>query len=243
MFALDAAFAADHDRAFAAAFLAEDFHGAVDLRNHRRVLGLAGLENFRHPRQAAGYVLRARYFPRRLGQQRSRRNHFAFPRFHVGLFRQIIKVQNFSRLVFQHDLRVQIAFVFHHQHPHVTAGIFLQPHRLALDHVLVAHFSVHFRENGYAVRIPLAKQRARLYFLVLVDEQKRPGRYFVFFQFPALGIENQNFSVAGEHHLLAFVVAHHFHARKLHDADFLCADLTFFHGPGGRAADVKRAHR
>ena len=58
--ALDAAFAADDDRPLAAALLLEDLDHAVDLGHHRRVFRLAGLEDFRHPRQTAGDVGDAR---------------------------------------------------------------------------------------------------------------------------------------------------------------------------------------
>ena len=73
--AFDAAFAADDDRPLAAALLAQQFDGAVDLGDDGRILRLAGFEDFRDSRQTAGDVLRARHFARRLGQQRAGRDH------------------------------------------------------------------------------------------------------------------------------------------------------------------------
>ena len=72
--ALDAAFAADDDRPLAAALLAQQFHGAVDLGDDGRVLGLAGLEDLGHAGQTAGDVLRAGHLAGRLGQQRAGRD-------------------------------------------------------------------------------------------------------------------------------------------------------------------------
>ena len=60
--ALDAALAADDNRPLAAAFFAQQLHVAVDLGDHGRVLGLAGLEDFRHAGQTAGDVLGAGHF-------------------------------------------------------------------------------------------------------------------------------------------------------------------------------------
>ena len=111
--AFDAAFAADDDRPLAAALLAQDLHVAVDLGDDGRVLGLAGLEDLRHAGQTAGDVLGAGHFAGRLGQQRAGRDLAALRDFDVGLFRQVVDVQRLARLVFEDDLRVQVALVLH----------------------------------------------------------------------------------------------------------------------------------
>ena len=82
-----------------------------------------------------------------------------------------------------------------------------------------------------------------LNFLVLLDQQVGAGGDFVFFDFAALGVQQQDFAVAGEHDLLAFVVADHLHAGELHHAGLLGADFAFLDGAGGGAADVERPHR
>ena len=94
--ALDAAFAADDDRPLAAALLAEHFDDAVDLGHDGRVLRLAGLEDFGHARQTAGDVLRAGDFAGRLGQQRAGRDGLAFVDFDVGLFGQVVDVEDLA---------------------------------------------------------------------------------------------------------------------------------------------------
>ena len=94
--AFDAALAADDDGPLAAALLAEQLHDAVDLGDDGRVLGLAGLEDFRHAGQAAGDVLRAGHLARRLGQQRAGRDLLAFLDLDVGLFRQVVEVEDLA---------------------------------------------------------------------------------------------------------------------------------------------------
>ena len=77
MLALDAAFAADDDRPLAAPLFAQQLDRAVDLGDDGRILRLASFEDFGHARQTAGDVLRAGHFARRLGQQRTGRDHAA----------------------------------------------------------------------------------------------------------------------------------------------------------------------
>ena len=55
----------------AARLLAEELDRAVDLGDDRRILRLAGFEDFRDAGQTAGDVLRAGDFARRFGQQRA----------------------------------------------------------------------------------------------------------------------------------------------------------------------------
>ena len=77
---------------------------------------------------------------------------------------------------------------------------------------------------------------------VLVDQQVGAGGDLVFLDLAALGVQQQDFAVAGEHHLLALVVADDLHAGELHDAGLLGADFAFLDGAGRRAADVERPH-
>ena len=75
------------------------------------------------------------------------------------------------------------------------------------------------------------------------DQQVGAGGDFVLLQFAALGVQQEDFAVAGEHDLLALVVADDLHAGELHHAGLLRADFAFFDGAGRRAADVERPHR
>ena len=74
-------------------------------------LRLAGLEDFGHAGQTAGDVLRAGDLARRLGQQRAGGDLLALLDFDVGLFRQVVEVEDLAAGVFQNDLRVQVALV------------------------------------------------------------------------------------------------------------------------------------
>ena len=70
--AFDAALAADDDRPLAALLLGQELDRAVDFGDDRRILRLAGFEDFRHARQTARDVLRAGRLARRLGDHRTR---------------------------------------------------------------------------------------------------------------------------------------------------------------------------
>ena len=241
--AFDARLALDDDGALAAALLAEDFHDAVDFGDDRRVLGLAGLEDFGHPRQAAGDVLRAGDLARRLGQQRAGRDPVAFLDLDVGLFGQVVEVEDLAAVVFQHDLRVQVALVLGDDLALVAAGVLLDADRLALDDVLVADLAADFGQDGDAVRVPLAEHRARRNLLVLLDQQIGAGGDFVLLQLAALRVQQEHFAVAGQDDVLALVVADDLHAGELDDAALLGLDFAFLDGAGRGAADVERPHR
>ena len=94
-------------------FLAQQLDRAVDFGDHGRVLGFAGLEDFGHAGQTTGDVLRSRHFARLLGQQRTGRDLVPFVDFDMGLFRQVVEVENLAARVFQHDLRVEVPLVLH----------------------------------------------------------------------------------------------------------------------------------
>ena len=79
--------------------------------------------------------------------------------------------------------------------------------------------------------------------LVFLDQQVGAVGNFVLLQLAALGVEDEDFAVAGEHDLLAGVVADDLQAGELDDARLLGADFALFDGAGGRAADVERTHR
>ena len=224
-------------------FSPKQFHRAVDLGDDRRVLRLAGLEDFGHARQTARDVLRARHFARRLGQQRTARNLVPFVDFDMGLFRQVVKVEDFAALVFQHDLRVEVPLVLHDQPANVAAGVLFGTHRFAFDDVFVANLAANFGQNRNAVRVPGAQRLARLYLLVLLDHEDRARGHFVLLQLAALGIHDRDFAVAREHDVLSGVVAHDFQARELNDAFLLGLALVFDHGTLADAADVERSHR
>ena len=163
--------------------------------------------------------------------------------FDVGLFGHVIEVENLAVFVFEHDLRVQIALVFGDDLALVAAGVLFQANGFAFDDVLVADLAADFGQNGDAVRVPLAEHRAGGHFLAFVHQQIGAGGDLVFFEFAALGVQQEDFAVAGQDDLLALVVADDLHASELDQAALLGADFAFLDGAGRRAADVERPHR
>ena len=241
--AFDPRFAADDDRPLAAAFFAENFHAAVDFGDHRRVFRLARLEDFRHPRQPAGDVLRAGDFARRLGQQGAGRDVRPLLDFDVRLFRHVVKVENLPVRVFEDDLRVEVPLVLHDQAADRSAHVALEADRLAFDDVLEADAAADFGEDWNAVRVPVAQRRSDRDFLVLVDQEEGARRDVVFFHLAPLGVDDGDLSVAREDDLLAFVVADGLEPSELDNAGFLRPELVLLHGPCRRAADMEGPHR
>ena len=161
MLALDAAFAADDDRPLAAALFLEDFDHAVDFGHHGRILRLASLEDFRHPRQTAGDVGDAGRFAGRLAEHRAGRDDLAFIDHDVGPFRQVVHVERLAFGVFQHDLRMQFALVIHDQPADVAAGVLLDAQRFAFDHVLVADLARDFGQESECCADPIRRAPGR----------------------------------------------------------------------------------
>src|SRR5262249_49847241 len=91
-------------------------------------------------------------------------------------------------------------------------------------------------------RVPLAEDRARLDLGVFLDQQVRAGWNFVLLQLAPLGIEDQDFAVAGEHDLFARVVLHDLQAGVLDDTALLGANFAFLDRAGRGATDVEGTH-
>ncbi len=167
----------------------------------------------------------------------------AFVDFDVGLFRQVVEVENLAAGVFHDDLRVQIALVLHDQRADVTAGVLFEPHRFAFDHVFVANLSADFGQNRDAVRIPLAEHGAGGDFLVLLHHQVGAGGNLVLFQLAALGVEHRDFAVSGQHDLLPWSLRTTFSRVNLTMPAFLARISLSSTCRERGAADVERPHR
>ena len=138
---------------------------------------------------------------------------------------------------------MEIALVLDDHAADVAAGVLFDPHGFAFDHVFVADLAGDFGKNRDAVRVPLAKHGAGFDFLVFLDQQDRAGGNFVFLQLAALGIQKLDFAVAGQHDLLARIVADDLQARELHDARLLGPAFVVDDRALTDAADVERTHR
>ena len=243
MLALNTAFILHHDGSLAAALLSEQFHLAVDLGHDGRILRLAGLKDFGHARQTTGDVLRARSFTGRLGKHVSGGNLLARRDFDVGLFWQVVEVEDLAVLVFQHDLRMIDTLVLHHHAPHVSAGVLLEAERLVLDDILITHLARHFRQNGDRVRVPLHEHHSWLYLVIVGHLEDRTGWNFELFQFAPLRIDDGDFSISCEHDLLALLVLHRAKAGEFHGACPLGTALALLDSTLTDATDVERTHR
>ena len=207
--ALDAAFAADDDGPLAAPLFAQQLDGAVDLGDNRRFLGLAGFEDFRHSRQAAGDVLRAAHFARGLGQQGSGRDHLPSVT-SMRAFSGMYSKSSVLPLGVDHDhLRVQIALVLDDHPAQVAAGVVLEPHRLAFDDVFVADLAADLGQDRDVVRVPLAEHRAAFDDrLAVVDQHDGAVGNVVLLELAPLAIQELKFAVAGERDRLPSSLMH-----------------------------------
>ena len=101
-------------------------------------------------------------FARRLGHERTGRNHLAFVDFQVSPLGHVVEVEDFAiGRVFDDDLRMQIALVFHDDEANVTAGVFLAAHRLAVDQVFEANLDRPFRPKSECCADPIRRGRRR----------------------------------------------------------------------------------
>src|SRR4029077_4767133 len=179
----------------------------------------------------------------RLGQERTGGDRVSLVDLDIGLFGQIVEVEDLAAFVLDDDLRMEVPLVLDDHPANVAAGVFFVTGRFPLDHVLEPNLAGHLGEDRDAVGGPLAEDLADLDLLIFLDRQNGAGRDFVFLQLAPLGIEDQDFAVAGEHDLLAGVVAHDLEAGKLDDAGFLGPAFVLDDRALADAADVERAHR
>src|SRR5690606_37059629 len=141
-----------------ATFLVAQLDRAVDLRDHRRVLGTARFEELRHARQAARDVLGASRLARGLGDHRARADHLAVLDLEVGALGDGVDGDRVTLLVLEHDLRVQVALVFGDLTPdRAASGVAFDLEGLALDQVLVAHATAGLGDDRAVVRVPQAE--------------------------------------------------------------------------------------
>ena len=169
-------------------------------------------------------------FARRLGEQRAGGDLLAFVDFDVGLFGQVVEVENLAAGVFEDDLRVQVALVLHDHAADVAAG------------VLFACAS--FRLRSTSSKRTLPPTSARIGMLCGSHWQRTApastssfsstlqdgaGGNFVLLQLAALGVDERDFAVAGEHDVLAGVVAARPSSRvNLTMPPLLGLDVAFF---------------
>src|SRR6266513_978592 len=151
-------FGVDVDLALAALDLAEP-HGAVDLGDRGRVLRPPGLEQLRHPRQAARDVARLVRLTRHLGQHQPGVHLLAVLHGELRPLGDDEVAQPLlllALLLDDLDVRVQLLVPVLDDHPLAAPRELVQllTHRLVVDDVHEPHHTPHVRHDGVGIGIP-----------------------------------------------------------------------------------------
>src|SRR5438552_8970117 len=208
----------DRDAALVLVVAAEP-DGAGDFRDVRRVLWLAGLEQFRHPRQTAGDVAGLGAFGGNTRQDITgldlradidRQN--AVDRQHVAGIAATCELQHLAILALDDDRGPQIRPAPRRAPIDDDAlgdtGGFVQRFRdrLTLDQVLEPDRALDFGENRTAVRIPFRDSLAALDHIAFVDVHARAVLNAVGCTLGAVGVSDGNDHVADHRDRIAFAV-------------------------------------
>src|SRR5262245_12769114 len=233
--------------------VAPEANGARGFGDDRRLLRPARLEQFRHPRQAAGDVAR-------LGALgRDARDDVA--RLHVrsridrddGVDGELVarlaaarQFHGLAVLVLDRDRRVQIgpaagAPIGHHALG--DAGRFVERlrHRLALDQVLEGDRALDLGEDRPGIGIPLRDALAALDLVIILDQQARAVLDAMHRALGPVGIEYGDDHIAGHGDRLPVGVLHHVLVLDLDRAVEVRLDHRLLRDLRG-AADMERAH-
>ena len=245
----------DDDAALVLVVLAEADR-ARGLRDDRGVLGLARLEQFRHPRQTAGDVAG-------LGALgRDTRDHVA--RLHmrtridrddrvdgkrIARLAAAGKLQHLVVLVLDHDRGMQVELVAARagapvgDHALGDVGQFVDHlrHRLAFHQVLEADRALDLRHDRTGVGIPLGHALAALDLAAVLDQEAGTVLDTVHGALGAVGIEHRDHHVAGHGDVLAVGVLHDVLVPDLDRAVEVRLDERLLRDLRS-AADVERAH-
>ena len=101
----------DDDGHLAATLVGAEFDRAGNFGKHRRILRLAGLEDFRDAGQTAGDVHRAGRFARLAGEHVAGRDLLAVLHFDTRLGGQVVEVEDLAVIAFDGDARMALALV------------------------------------------------------------------------------------------------------------------------------------
>src|SRR5438105_3154841 len=171
----------DVDLALAALDLAEP-HGAVDLGDRGGVLGPPGLEQLRHPRQAARDVARLVRLARHLGEHQAGVHLLAVLHGELRPFGNHEVAQPLlllPLLLDDLDVRVQLLVPVLDDHPLAPPRELVQllAHRLVVDDVHEADHAPHVRHDGVGVGVPREQHRVARHLGAVRHHQCRAERY------------------------------------------------------------------
>src|SRR6185312_1174321 len=244
----------DGDAALVLVVLAEA-HRAADFGDDRRILRLARLEQFRHPRQTAGDVARLGAFGRDARDDVARLHVAARIDRDDGIDRELVArvaaAGELEHLLARLDQqrRTQVLLVAGRacapvdDHALGDAGrlVELLRHRQPVHQVLESDFALDFREDRPRVGIPLGDALAALDLVAVLDAHARAVRNAVMRALGAVGVDDRDDHVAHHRHHLAIGIlgdvgrAEDDLAVEVRLDERLLGDLR-------RAADVERAH-
>ena len=200
-------FGAQDDAALGLVILPE-FDPSVDLCDHRIVLGLARLEQFGHPRQTAGDVASLGGFARDTGQHVTGVDLVPFRHRQNRVDRQQVARCLTRRIVEQGDARPQIGMLL------LATGTEVDNHligdagcvidgfgqRHAFDQVLILNRPRLFGDDRQGVRIPFGQTVALGHRRSVNMQQRRSVGDTVHRPFTPIGIDDDQFAVAGHRH-------------------------------------------
>src|SRR3954467_3715710 len=235
--------------------VAAEADGARDLGDDRGVLRLAGLEQFRHPRQTAGDVAGLGAFRGNtrdhvagldLGADVDRQNRV--DRQHVAGLAATRELEDLAVLALDDNGRTQIRAAT--RRPPVDddalgdAGGFVEGlgDRLPLDQILEAYGALDFGQHRPRIRIPFRDALAALDHIAFIDVHARAVLNAMGRALGAVGVGDGNHHVAHHRHQMTLavlgdgLVLDGDLAVEIRFDDRLLVDLR-------RAADVERTHR
>ena len=231
-------------------FSRADFDRAGDFRQHGRILGLAGFEDFGHAGQTTGDVHRAGRFLRLAGEQLTGFDLLAVGDFDTRLGGQVMEVENLAVGAFDGDTRMTFTFVLDDDQlgfaTTAALALFFEAGGFAFFDIFVTDDTALFSQNRRDVRIPHHQLLAGFHLFAIGDEDGGTVRNFVLLHLPALGVEDGDFTVAlqGDEALVAFGVLdrHGVDIAVLNRTAGDGLDVVFDQRTGGDATGVERTH-
>ena len=210
----------DDDPSFGLVVLAE-LDATVDLADDGVILGFAGFEQLRDPRQTAGNIAGLRRFTRNSSEHVASINLLA--RLHrqdrvhrqkIARLQPVIQGQNFAVLVAKRHSRPEIGTprlllpVDHHLGCDAGRLVELLDHRQTFDEVHVVNDSLLLGDDRQGIGIPFRDSVAALDLRLVLAHQLGPVRKAVPGSFTSFGVEHQRFGIPVHDHRHAGAVAH-----------------------------------
>src|SRR6185503_15311321 len=232
----------DEDAPLAAHAGAEVDH-AVDLGDFSSVLGMAGLEEFRHARETARNVLGLGALARRFRHECAGDDLVTFLDDDVRARGDRVAGDRLVAVVEHLDLRVEVFLVLDDENG-LLAGVLvdLQLHGNAIDDVVEPGFAGFLGENGHVVRVPLDQRFAFFDPAAVGDGDDRADDDRVRFKLAAFLAQDGDGAVLVQHNVAAVFQGDIPDVDILHQTVMPGLDHRLLELAGGNATGVERAH-